>query len=401
MRLALLSVVLMATAVLGASDRRIGTLVVPMDKASEPMALKLEGFVNDTLKEFPAYQVKTTDEMFGVTPDDEAAAALKRAEAGHAEAKALFDARNGEEAAKKLRATAKEFAKAVAVMKACGNYCDTVAMLGATLLGRGDTEEAKFVILDLISLGNPELDRKRFSQEFLSLKAQVGASRNAQLRGALNVKSRPAGGRVFLNGEFQGFTPTTLQTLPNGKTMVRVDRPGFKQAGAVVDVGPEEQDLALDLTATANFKSYESQLDKLATEVIKDKGGATMAALAKQLSLDRAIIAVLRDNDGENELSLGYYELQSGRRLGFKRATFHGDEYGQLKGEVGRLVTQLLNNAESGGDDRVTRSTDPLDGKSGSEDWNAEDKGGRTNSKEKKKKKKGDPLEGVQGTEDW
>ncbi len=398
MRLALISMVVAAQA-LAAGDHRIATLVVPVDKASEPMTLKLEGFVNETLKEFSSLQVKTTDDLFGVAPDDEAAAAFKRAEAGHAESKNLFEARPGEEAEKKLRATLKDYAKAAAVMKGCGKLCDTVAMLGATMLGRGDTEEAKFVILDLLALGGPDLDRKRFPAEFLSLKAQVAGSRNAQLRGSLVVKSRPAGARVYVNGDFQGFTPASLSTLPTGKTMIRVERPGFKQAGAMVEIGPEDQDVSLDLIATSAFKAYDAQLDKLGAEGVKEKGGAALAAAGKSLNLDRAIIAVLRDNDGASELTLGYYELKTGRRLGSKRATFHDDEYGQLKGEIGRMVTQLVNSAE-GGDDKVTRSSDPLDNKSGSEDWNAEDRGGRTTAKDKKKKK-GDPLEGVQGTEDW
>ncbi len=403
MRLALISIVvagsLLATQAAGAGEHRIATLVVPLDKASEPMTLRLEGFVNETLKEFPNWQVRSTDELFGVAPDDEAAAAFKRAEAGHAESKRLFEARSGEEAEKKLRATLKDYSRAAAVMKGCGKLCDTVAMLGATTLGRGDTEEAKFVILDLIALGNPDLDRKRFAPEFLSLKSQVSGSRNAQLRGSLMVKSRPAGARVSLNGEFQGFTPVNLPSLPTGKAMIRLERPGFKQAGAIVEISPEDQDVSIDLIATSTFKAYDGQLDKLAAEAAKEKGGATMAALSKSLGLDRAVIAVLRDNDGASELTLGYYDLKSGKRLGFRRATFHDDEYGQLKGEIGRMVTQLVNTAE-GGDDKVSRSSDPLEHKNGAEDWNAEDRGGRTTAQEKKKKK-GDPLEGVQGTEDW
>ena len=358
--------------------------------------------MNDALREFPSWSVKTTDDLFGVALDDDAVVGLKRADALYAESKTLFGAHKGEEGEKKLRATVKEYTKAASALKTCGNLCDATAMLAATLIARGDTEEAKFVLLDLTSLGGPELDRKRFSQDVFTLKAQVSASRNAQLRGSLTVKSKPAGGRVYVNGEFQGFTPATVQTLPNGKTLIRVDRPGFKQAGAVVDVGPEEQEFTLELAATPTFKTFDGQLDRLATEAIKDKGGATMAGVGKSLGLDRAIIAVLRENDGENEIALGYYELKSGKRLGFKRSTFHGDEYGQIRGEVGRMVTWLLNNAEGGGyDETVSRtSSDPLDRKSGSEEWNAEDKGGRTTAKDKTKKK-GDPLEGVQGTEDW
>ncbi len=377
---------------------RIGTLVVPMDTASEPLTLKLETYVNDALREFSALHVKSTDELFGTLPDDEAAAAFKRAEAAYKEGRAAYEAKNPEDAEKKLRAAVKEYGKAASVMKGCGNLCDAVAMLAATVHGRGDLEEAKFILLDLIALGNPDLDRKRFSGEIVALKALAAGSHNAQLRGSLQVKSRPAGGRVFVNGEFQGFAPTTIQTLPTGKTLVRVERPGFRPAGAVIEIQPEDQDVSLELVASPAFKTYDGLADKLATEAIKDKGGSTMASVAKSFGLDRGLIVVVKENDTEVEMALGYYDLKSGRRLGYRRTSFHGDEYGQLKGELQRLVTALVNNAEGNGE-KMVRSADPLDNKGGMEEWNSEDKGGRTGARDKGKK--GDPLEGVKGTEDW
>ena len=35
---------------------------------------------------------------------------------------------------------------------------------------------------------------------------------------------------------------------------------------------------------------------------------------------------------------MAYFDLKTGKRLATKRATFQGDEFGQLKGEVGRMV---------------------------------------------------------------
>jgi hypothetical protein len=50
----------------------------------------------------------------------------------------------------------------------------------------------------------------------------------------------------------------------------------------------------------------------------------------------------------------------------------------------------------------VVKSSDPLTNHHGTEDWNSEDKGGKTRTKEQQAKKKGgDPLDTVSGTEDW
>lgn len=383
------------------SEKRVSALILPMDKASEGLTLKVESFANEALTEYQGFTVRTSDDLFGIAADEEAAASLKRAETGFKESKASFDERNYEEAERKLRATIKEYGKAVGAMKNCGNLCDAVAMYGSVLQARGDGEEAKIAILDLLALSpNFELDRKRFPQNFLALKAQVATSRNAQLRGNVTVKTKPAGARVFLNGELQGYSPLTLQTLPIGKHLVRLERPGFKQLGVMVEVGPEDQEITSELIATSGYKAFDALMDRLAGEALKDKGGQTMTSVSNSLKLDRAVIGVLKEVGGEStELTMAYFDLKTGRRIAIKRVAFQGEEFGQLKGEVARIVTYLINAADSAGD-KVSRSSDPLDNKGGTEEWQGEDKGGR-NTKRDKKSKGGDPLDTASGTEDW
>ncbi|MFZ5441628.1 MAG: PEGA domain-containing protein [Myxococcota bacterium] len=405
MRLALLSTLLAATVFAAPpAEKRVGALILPMDKGAEALTLKIEAFANSALEEYQGLTVRTNDELFGVPPDEEAVASLKRADTGFKESKAAFDDRNYEDAERKLRATIKEYGKAVAAMKTCGNLCETVAMYAAVLQARGDVEEAKIAILDLLSLAPTyELDRKRYPQNFLALKAQVATGRNAQLRGNVTVKTKPAGARVYLDGELQGYSPLTLQTLPIGKHLVRVERPGFKQAGALVEITPDDQEITPELVATSGYKAFDSLMDRLAGEALKDKGGATMTSVANSLKLDRAVIGVLRENEsGEgSELTMTYFDLKAGRRIAVKRASFQGDEFGQLKGEVARMVNHLLNSGEANADSKVSRTADPLDGKAGTEDWSSDDRGGRNTSRDKKNKNKGDPLDGTSGTEDW
>ncbi|MGV3625164.1 MAG: PEGA domain-containing protein [Archangium sp.] len=382
------------------SDKKVAALILPMDKSAEALMLKVESFANEALNEYEGFKVRSSDDMFGVAADEEAAASFKRAEQGFKESKISFDERNYEDAERKLRATIKEYGKAVAAMKACGNLCESVAMYAAVLQARGDVEEAKISILDLLSLAPTyELDRKRYPQNFLALKAQVATSRNAQLRGGLVVKTKPAGARVFINGELQGYSPVTVSTLPIGKHLVRIERPGFKQLGTMVEITPEDQEVTQELTSTSGYKAYYGLMDRLAGEAIKDKGGATMTSVANSLKLDRAVIGVLRDlESGTTELTMGYFDLKTGKRIAMKRVSFQGDEFGQLRGEVGRMVNQLVNAGDqeaSGG-----KSSDPLDNKGGTEDWAGEDRGGK-NSRREKKSSGGDPLDRTSGTEDW
>jgi hypothetical protein len=382
---------------------RIGVLIIPMDKAAESHVVQLEKFSVEALQEFQGLNVKQTDDLFGLPKDEDAEASLKRAELGYKESKTAFDGRNWEDAERKLRATIKEYTKAAGALSSCGHLCDAVAMYAASLNARGEVEEAKIAVLDLLALSPTfELDKKRYPQEFVSLRAQVATARNAQLRGNVDVKTRPGGARVYLDGEFKGYSPVTLQTLPIGKHMLRLERPGFKVWGTLVEVSPEDSEVKQELAPTPGYKAYDAMVDNIASDILKDKAGGQMKQLGKTLGLDRAVVAVLKEvqDSGSTEMAIGLFDLREGKRLAGKRAAFQGDEFGQLKGEIARVVTHLLNTAAGSTDTQKSKSSDPLDSHSGMEEWTGDDFGGKRNSKEKKSKAK-DPLDGVSGQEDW
>ena len=142
--------------------------------------------------------------------------------------------------------------------------------------------------------------------------------------------------------------------------------------------------------ALAALRQAARRLDRVAHE-----HEALASALA---ALDRAVIGTLKevDENGATEVSVGVFDLRSGKRLSSRKVVYQGDEYGQLKNEVGRLVNALLNAAD-GPKETAVRSSDPLDRTNGMEDWSGEDKGGKV----QKKKGAGDPLDGVSGMEDW
>lgn len=403
-----LALVLLPTLALAAAPvapRRTSALLIPMDPGAESSSVRIESYMNDALAQFSGVAVNKPDELFGLPPDSEAQASLERAKKGYEETLASFEQKNYEDAERKVRATLKELQTAASAMRGCSPLCDATALYAAILHQRGDVEEAKLVLIDLLAL-NPtfELNPKRYSREFILLRAQVATSRNAQLRGNALVKSRPGGARVYVDGEFQGFTPMTVQTLPIGKHLLRLERPGFQQSGQLLEISPDDTEVSAELVPTSAYKNYDAQLDKVASEVVRT-GQQTpgVVALGKSLHLDRALLGTVRElpERGGTEMVLAFFDINSGKRLGGKRLILQGDEFGQLKNEVNRLVNHLINSAE-GGTEAVVKSSDPLTNHHGTEDWNSEDKGGKTRTKEQQQKKKGgDPLEGVNGTEDW
>jgi hypothetical protein len=402
--LALVLLPTLALAAPPAASRRITSLIVPLDATAEASGPKMESYMNEALAQFQGYTVRKGEDLFGLPPDEEAQAALKRGELGYKESLAAFDKQDYEDAERKARATLKELQKAAAAMTtSCNPLCDATALYAAVMHQRGDGEEAKLALLDLMAL-NPDyqLDTRRFSREFIALRTQVSTSVNAALRGGATVKSRPAGARVFIDNEFKGYTPVTVPTLAVGKHLLRLERPGFRQYGQLLEASPDDVEVSAALEPTEAYKAYDAKLDALATEVSRGKGASpAVSGLGKTLGLERGLVGTVRDQPDSNttELVLGLFDLKTGQRLGGKRVMLQGDEFGQLKSEMTRMVNQLLNTADGGGE-KAVKSSDPLENSHGTDEWNGEDRGGKRRAQEKKAKG-GDPLEGVNGTEDW
>ncbi|WNG45707.1 PEGA domain-containing protein [Archangium minus] len=403
--LALILIPTLALAAPPSGPRRIGSLLVPMDPTAEASGPKMESYMNEALAQYQGYTVRKAEDIFGLPADDEALVALKRGKQGYEESLAAFEKKDYEDAERKVRATLKELQKASAAMKdSCNPLCDATALYAALMHLRGDVEEAKLALLDLMAL-NPtyEMNTKRFSRELITLRVQVATSVNAALRGGATVKSRPAGARVYIDNEFKGYTPVTVSTLPVGKHLLRLERPGFRVYGQVLEVSPDDVEASTALQPTDDYKAYDARLDTVASEVMRASTSTSpaVASLGKALGLERGLVGTVRDMPDNNttELVLGLYDMGTGKRLGARRVVLQGDEFGQLKSEMNRLVNHLMNNAD-GGSEKKVKSSDPLENSHGMDEWNAEDRGGKRRSQEKKSKG-GDPLEAVNGTEDW
>src|SRR5262245_39475654 len=89
-------------------DRRITSLIVPMDPASESTSVQMEGYMNAALANFAGFAVRKPEELFGMPEDAAAKASLDKARKGLSESVAAFDKKEYEEAEKKVRATLKE-----------------------------------------------------------------------------------------------------------------------------------------------------------------------------------------------------------------------------------------------------------------------------------------------------
>jgi hypothetical protein len=402
--LPLLLIPKLALASAAPTPKKYGAILVSMDRQAESNSLKVEAFMDEALHTDPSLTVKRSDELFGMPGDDEAMEAFKRSETGFGESKAAFDDHDFDDAERKLKATMKEYTKAAGAMTECGHLCDAIAMYAAVMHQRGEVDEARLALLNLLSLSPTyELSPKVFSKDFIGLRATVATSVNAALRGNATIKSSPGGARIYLDNSFVGYTPMALPNVAVGQHLLRIEHPGFSKWGQLVELSPEDQELNVELKPTTAWKTYDGMLDKVAPDVLRDQSDMVQK-LGRSLGIERAIVGTLRSlhDTNETELLVALFEVSNGKRVAMKKVVFQGDEFGQLKEEVAHVVHGLVNTANGDVVQAKSRSSDPLEKQSGMEEWNNDDhtKASESNSNQKKHQAR-DPLDHVDGTEDW
>ena len=287
----------------------------------------------------------------------------------------------------------------------CNPLCDATALYAAVMHQRGDVEETKLALLDLMAL-NPtyELDTKRYSRDFIALRVQVATGVNAALRGGATVKSRPAGARVYIDNEFKGYTPLTVSTLPVGKHLLRLERPGFRVYGQLLEVSPDDVEASAELQPTDDYKAYRraAGLGGLRGDARQQPSSQAVAGAGQGARAGAGLRGHGERPAGHQHHRAGAGPVRHEDRQAAGRAARGAAGRRVRPAQVGdgpRLVNHLLNNAEGGAEKKV-KASDPLENCHGMDEWNGEDQGGKRRSQEKKTKE-GDPLEGVNGTEDW
>ncbi len=409
---ALLAVALLVPQ-LAQAGRRATVLLIPADRNSYGAAARMTEFLEDSISRNPSYTLKESARLLGDSTPTVSLEARKRVIKGLAEAKKLLLGGQFDEAEAAIRAAMVDMEAAVASMDRCAEYCDAIAYLASVQLMKGDDAAARDGLKSLFAIERGyKFDGAAFPKNFQLLARDVlaQATREGTL-GNLTVQTVPPGGKVYVDGDYKGYASLTVERLPVGRHLLRVERPGSITYGQLVEVSPGEEGVTkVQLTPTPEWAGLEALMDRVADDF--DSGESKdLMKLGAKLKVDRAIIGTVRGTETRVQLDCVVVDFAARRKLARKARAFEGEEFGEIGKEVRRYGNLLLSTADAKPDGKKKKSSDPLDYKSGMEDWDEESSGSgdvmggddRPAREEKPKKKKvgADPLDGVSGTNDW
>jgi hypothetical protein len=377
-----------------------GVLMLAQDAPSEASSPALEGYAQEALAAFPNTRVVRSQELFQGVADVEAQSAAARADGALRAGEKAFDAHKDRDAERALKSALADYRRAAAALKDCSGLCQATALMAASLERRGDVEGARAALLDLLALEpNKPLQGARYRPSLVKLREAVLQSREASMRGSLVLDTSPEGAQVFVDGAQVGSTPYQNAALTYGRHFVRVERAGYATQGRFVDIHGDEE-VRLRLSVTSAYESFKREADKIARDLMANDVSST-TRWAAHAGLARVLVGTVREPEsGFTEVQLRWVDTATGRSLGVRKMSFRDSAYGQLRPELQRAVTALVN--EAGEKPRARQGADPLDGRQGIERWSGEDRGGRAHEAEQAQQHKDeDPLNRRDGTKGW
>jgi hypothetical protein len=362
-----------------AAARRAAVLLIPLDKNAHVAAARFTEYLEESVNRFGTYQLKESAVVLGGSSPTPALEARKRVLLAVTQGRKLLLAGQFDEAEAKFRAALLDVDVASAAMERCSEYCDLLASISSVQLMKGEERGARDTLKQLLALEKGyKFEGPAFGKSFQVLlrEVQKGLTRDALL-GSLTVQTNPPGGRVFLEGVYRGYAPITLDRLPVGKHLLRIERAGSTTYGTLVEVAAgDESVIRPKLAPTAEYAALESSLDRVADEFERGAAGAELMKMGARLKVDRALIGVVRTNETRVVVDCVFADFASRRKLARRTRTFEGEEYGELEKEVQRFGNLLLAEGENRPREGARHTRDPLDSHTGMEDWDEENGSG-------------------------
>lgn len=402
---------LLASSEAAAASRRTTVLLIPVDRNSGSAAMRFTEYLETAVQKRTGYTLKDSASVLGDSTPTAALEARKRVIGAVNEGKKAYASGDFDASEQALRTALIDIDNASAALERCGEYCDALAYLAGAQLMKGEEQGARDVLKGLLAIERGfKFDAAVFGKNLMILVRDIEKKLGEEGLTAVTIQTNPAGGKVYLDGHYKGYAPLTIERVPVGKHLLRVERPGSVTFGQLIDVAAtEEAVVKAKLVSTPEYSSLEGSLDKVIEEI--ERGEAKeMFRMGTKLKVDRAILGIVRTGESRVNVECVLVDFVAKKKLSRLKRSFQGDEYGELEKEVQRFGNLLMAEGDGLVEKATKNAKDPLDNVGGMEDWDEEGVGSGTprdpdqdkpKEKPKKDKNKKNDLEGESGTSDW
>ena len=272
---------------------------------------------------------------------------VDRARAALSDGRRAYDALGLDDAIARLGQAVSLYQQAGPLLGDLGEFKTALAYLGAALTLRGSADEGVSTFFELLTLdpsyapaGFPPVVNQVFDRALDRLSS--GAT------GSAEIYSTPPYSAVFLDGEFRGVTPVTIDQLTAGTHYLRLEKDGYVVFGGPIDVAPKQR--ITSQTRLRDIKRGAELRDLLSRTVgeVPGKGmGGHLRSLARLLIAETLIVVAVSQSGPDASLTASVFDGTAAMRLGTERAVL-SVQSAEFQSQIDAMVGRLLATATGG-----------------------------------------------------
>jgi hypothetical protein len=232
---------------------------------------------------------------------------------------------------------------------------DAWRMKIASMVGNGSRKAAEAEIRALLAVDpSATFSPTYFPPELIAYAERARKASVSGVGGTLDVRSAPAGARVYVDGKLRGMTPLKVTGLPQSSHYLAVAAPGFRLHQQPVGIGKIEVQL-VDAELAGVYRAARADLAKAAD----DSRRADIArGLGEKLGVAQVFVATAREVTGTPSLALDFLrvDVKEGEVLGASSARASREA---LEEEVEDAASTALRREGSGSDSSRSASSGP------------------------------------------
>ena len=270
---------------------RAQAFLIPMDEGARTPTARVATALESVLQHTPMYEVVNLGRALSVESTAEEA---QHADLGRNLLKEANDAaatKGWPEAEGKYQKAVQEFDKG---LPAVGprEYAEAVLRLATATYMGGDDKAARELFALAVRLDPQQrlVSDEAVGPQLQQARAELSGTKHT----SLDIDVRPAGARVFVDGQLRG----QHVEVPAGKHLLKVERAGFYPYAEVIELQPRKPAKAsITLAATPTASSLNQIIAGASDEVNHGNAGKNLAQLAQKFSLERVLIGSVRSQE--------------------------------------------------------------------------------------------------------
>lgn len=349
--------------------RRLQLFLVPVGSAATLAGGPVQAAFEEEIRRQPGFSPVDLVEALSVPPSAEDARKADEAR------RAVTDG-NKQMLSHEYGEAANRFRRAVRLLESANDaldawqYADAWARLGVALKLAGEDEAAREALrmAARADLSN-QVDARQIDRNAGS--ALDGAREDVAggETGSLSIVTSTPGARVFLGGVFRGVTPVTIDRVPVGLNLLRIDGAGLFPVVKLVEAKPADD---IPVKVKVKFTPEALELQKTVTQLPRALGRSEgvpdmVAALGRRFKLERSVVATIEmAKTNVARVHACIFDFPRQARLADETADFNIDLEGGLEAAVGKWAAMVFDKSEGS---RNRAAPDPLDRNDGTEAW--------------------------------